>query len=1420
MDDSKKFVHLHNHSEFSILDGAARVADMAKKAAELGCPAIALTDHGRMAGLVSFYMECQKAGVKPICGMEAYITGMGRSRKDRVNYTADTKDHLGRPGREKTAYHLILQAKNQTGYDNLCLLTTESYATGYYYKPRIDYELLERHHEGLIVSSACVLGELSDLLLNNDYKKAREVALWYKNLFGDDYYIEVMNHGLEMERYVTRPLRELADELGIKTIVTNDAHYVEREDQRIQKSLMLLTFRKSWSDSDVSGSFFDDAGFVAKQGEIEDSEGGGEVDPIFETEDTLYLRTYDEMVEANIIEGGDGGRVQQELANTLEIAEKVEFEMPIIDASDTSQYFLPDYPIETDVKYDEYAESDYVIPDYIVDTIIDKLHELGSEDVNDLSEYLRIEEIEALRFLCWMCERNLERLVRPKIEARGEPLPMSFWIENPPSGFTVDHAHNSPDEVWIKTQLARGNTAEDIMQKYRDRLAYELSIVVAKHFIMYFLLVSSYVSWTKSTGASVGPGRGSGAGALLNYLSDITAVDPLPNDLMFERFLNPERSGYPDIDCDFSGVNRAKLWEHLRSIYGIENTSGVAAYTFFWGKAAIKAAARVLFDCSNDKRLSSELRKEGKNTSVSLSNALCDLIDNAPKLDLNNELDGSNPALDKLIASDKRYRQIIDLALILQGRISGESQHASAYIISPHPIIDRMPLMVNKDERAESQKTGERTTNFLIQFDGRAVQDQLGYVKLDLLAINDLEVIDNALRIVERQYGCKIDIENIPFDDKAAFDLVAEGHTSGIFQFDGSSVPNRLIRESKADRIADWSAINALNRPGSLQMGYDKQFVEGKLHPESIHYFTPAAEPYLKETYGTVPYQEILMLLSQDKNIVGFTGGQSDNMRKILAHKDKAKIQGIVDLAHDVAASNGVSTDVVDQFCEIAVAAGSYSFNKSHALAYALIAYRGAFIKSHFPECFLASMCTLKPQMKGKDKVPDYLEDARQLGVTVKPPHVNYSMNDFDVPEKGVIAFGLGGIKRVGQGAAPIIAEREVNGPFKDFTDFCTRVPKQVGKGPLEALIKAGALDGLGWSRMAMEESIDQIVDFRKRWFAEKEKKDLFADDLFGFADDTDDEDPGIELVAPFDTEYSERELMNKEKEQFGMYFEKDPRDFFRVSRYLTEKRLSENARTAFKAGAYDHPRFVNAGEAITLPDKTLVQFVANIGEVKAFRTKKGDMMASVYVWDNGVAESSRFGFAPTKSTIKCTIFPKTWANTTPPLVDDVVVITGRVSVDPNGEWPTAILVDKIEQLRPDTDWIGSAAPMSRAQEYAEAYAEMIARDEELADPSSARYMIPVLSFKNDTDLDAFLLDPDLEKYRGDGRVMVTVVGDESGKREEIVSLKQTRGMVAFAARYGAIAAKTRLPKAQRALERRAMMSGSTDDAPPAGQTA
>lgn len=1832
---SRTYVSLHTHSTHSIGDGISTPDDLAKRAAELGMPAMALTDHGRMSGLVSFEKACHEHNVKPIMGMEAYCCGIGRSRTERTNYTMDTRDLAGKPGHEKSCYHLILLAKDETGYDNLCRLTTESYATGFYYKPRIDYDLLHEHRDGLIVCSACVLGELSMAVQDDDIDKARRVIDWFRGEFGDDYFVEVQNHGLSMELSAMQTLRELADDSDVRTIVTNDSHYTLKGDAKLQKTVMLINRHKSWADADVRGSFFDDAS-VDGQRAIEDEHGGeGDSDPIFETSSELYVKSYDEMVEALRPNGGENGRVEQELANTLEIAERCEYEIPFIDPSDTDAYILPRYDVTTDVRYEEYERSSFAIPDYITKACVKELRDEGHDEVNKVSDYLDAGDMEALRFLMWLCEDGLRRRVIPKIDAGGNPMPDEMWIRNKPEGMHVIHTHKSPDEQWVRKQVEAGRTRDDMIQEYRDRLAYETGVVVAKRFVNYFLIVQSYVNYVRAQGEMVGPGRGSGAGSLLNYLSGITSVDPIPNDLLFFRFLNKDRKGYPDIDVDFSSHGRDDiLWPHLREVYGNDSTAMVAAYTYFWGKAAIKAAARVLFDCSSCRMMTPEQRRAGKDESITLSNALCDLIDNRPHLDLSDELTDKtdangrplgNEPLKALIKTDRRYQQIIDLALMLQGMISGESQHASAYILSPHPIVDKLPLMVSKDERERSTASGEPVQDYIIQYDGREIQDQLGYVKMDLLCINDLEVITQTIKKIHDAYGVDIDIDNIPFDCKTTFDLLRQGKTAGVFQFDGSPVPKRLITEGSADSLNDLSMINALDRPGALNMGMDKEFIERKRDKSKIKYFSPDAEEVLKKTYGlacvardsivmtsdgekpiqdirigdkvlaedcqwhnvsawydkgvrdtlrirtdfggelvctpdhkiltsdgwvradqlrkgmlikgampsdmphganvrtiepldykdwliglflanghspkhgvpniscgsrenaeriaeiartvlpdmqnihltmadghkygagitwhvvfsqtpsgthnghfgkqavrndmnallkqyglfgkvkdekkwpekysfstiigiiegdgtdqtqiltlkhhdlaysvykalleygihasiylrgdklawivsysdiehrirpiardysghdgcngyyiprkyleryhddmNIPYcvrkrylggtknhmtpgvnivkvrqhfgwschddehptwgkilsvvpdgmhhvyditvddnhsflcndlflsncfQESLMLLSENKNIVGFTPGEADTMRKILAHKDQSKINDVLKKAHERAAQNNVPEDVVNQFCDMAEAAGKYNFNSSHSLAYALIAYRGAFLKTFFPDCFLSSVSQIKPQMKGKDKIPDYLNEARQLGVELRPPHVNWSDIGFSVPEPHVIAYGLERIKGVGAAAQTIVDERHAHGEFTDITDFCCRVPKSVTKTALKALVSAGALDNLGWTRRALEASVDDLAEFRKKWFKEREKNvgqlslglDLGTsvsvpgnggDDAVRTVSDVDalyadgrhHNDHGTILMPPTTEEFPPYQMMEREHEAFGMYFSVMPEDWSQLSRLEADEWLEgkrkESARQNRDGVEIEGKRYrmINVSDVPLLPDSMRVVFTAMVedvtpkfGDTRGYRLFKNGKGATVFLIDWGVGAEGRFGFSPSESRVRLTCFERVWSGMPKPSPNSVVLVWGRVSV--SDKFPTSVIADGVRMLPYDA--VRFQGRKEQSDELMGRLREIAARE---SDPASTAYLVPRVSLPSRQAYDRFVADPLMHAKYDDlyGTAIVTYDGCDDDDADHIMRLAQTMGMVRYARdKYGATVTKVRLPIAESELARR-----------------
>lgn len=1866
MDTNHTYVSIHTHSEYSLNDGISMPSDLAKRAAELGMPAMALTDHGRMAGLIDFEKACHANNIKPILGMEAYITGMGRSRKERVNYNSLTKDLEGKPGHEKTCYHLILLAATEQGYSNLTKLTTESYSTGMYYsKPRIDYDLLEQYHEGLIVSSACMLGELSCAVQDNDIDKAKRIIAWNKRVFDDNYFIEIQNHGLDAELKAMKTLRELADEYDVRTVLANDSHYTYKKDANIQKTVMLLAHGKSWADADVSGSFFDNPEAHAQHALSED---GGDFDPFFETSDELYVKSYDEMLAVGRMNGGDNGRAEQELANTIEIANRCTYEIPFIDPEDTDAYILPKYDIKTDVRYDEYEKSHFVMPSYIEEACVKELHEEGYENVNTLSDFMSDDNFESLNFLMWLCSDGMKKRVMPKIEAGGKPMPDNMWITNKPEKLEIIHTHMSPDENWIKQQMDAGKTKQDILQIYKDRLAYETGVVVAKKFVNYFLIVQSYVNYVRAQGEMVGTGRGcltpdnmilteegtkpisdmhigdivydecgkkalvidkfiynideditkvitagdisltltrdhlvlvkrqsysddkpewihatdiqtgdalcrkygnhyvyrtvisvdtihyvgkvydlkvdtqnepsytteagivhnSGAGSLLNYLSGITSVDPLPNKLLFFRFLNKDRKGYPDIDCDFSSHGRDDiLWPHLRQVYGKDNTSMVATYTYYWGKAAIKAAAKALFDRTNDKKATRDERLAGRAKSVQSSKALCDLIDDKPKLDLQQELTDDtdsngnplgNTRLKELIKSDETYQQIIDLALKMQGMISGESQHASAYILSPHDITHTLPLMIPKTDRKESEETGEKIDNYIIQYDGREVQDQLGYVKLDLLCINDLEVITETLRKIHDVYDIDINIDNIPLDCKTVFDFLQQGKTAGVFQFDGSIVPRRLIMDGHADNINDLSMINALDRPGALGMGMDKEFIERKADPDKITYFSPDAKEVLKDTYGLACFQEGLMLLSESKHIVGFTPGEADTMRKILAHKDKAKIQGIIDLAHKRAKENNVPEKTVDYFCDMAVASGSYSFNhctsgdtmlyraascwrdtkyptheipveevyrrfnasaarnspdapirqkyrakdpnrglfvicrdtdgrarrhkvknvfqqgiqpvyrvtlengksgkftanhrlqaengykmvselisgedslwccdfeyekchkrynysnvkdgkhkgsraigkhtygsgkncvfytnggytafqkyhdsfdgiceicgrklepderyethhidgnrynnepnnlqnlcvschkkahyamgrvhrgqkgyptylskvvsveyvgeemtydveidseehnffangicshNSHSLAYAVIAYRGAFLKTFFPECFLSSVAEIKPQMKGKEKIPDYLNEAKLYGITILPPDVNESQAEFSVPERYHIRYGLDRIKDVGTAAQAIVDERNAHGPYTDLTDFLYRVPDSVSKKAIFALIEAGAMDNLGWTRRMLDAYFDDLMKFRRTVI--KQNKAAIANQLsFGFDNlgvqaitfgsdkvmtfmDADSafndgkhhNEHDYAILPPSSLDYSEYEYMQKAHDVLGLYFSRTPEDDTQLGKLQLDEELRagrfENAKQSMPGVTIDgkHYKLVNVKDIPELADKQNIVFTARISDqtfkfvdTVGYKMFKSGTGATLYISDWGVNAESKFGVAPVQRTARVTCFNRVWDTIkAKPVPGLVVKVWGHVTV--SDKFGRSVVADGVQML-PYDSVLFNGRP-DKAQQLNEQLAKIAAQ---LHDPESSKYEIARICFDDRESWENFINNDIIHARYDDlySDAIITYNGCSKSDSDMIYHMRIMRSLARYLVAIGASLSKTRLPIAQSELARR-----------------
>lgn len=1283
---SINFVHLHNHSEYSMLDGAQKTDDMANTARDLGQPAIAITDHGTMAGVLSFYNSCRNAGVKPIIGLEAYTTPLGVSRFSRESFQKRELKHT--PNYIRDNYHLILLAKNYTGYQNLCQLVTYSNSEGFFKRPRIDIELLKKYSEGIIVSNACVLGEVNNLLLSGNYERAKKVALTYREIFGDDYYFEIMNHELSIERAIMDPIRQLGRELSIPVIATNDSHYTLASDVKLQKTLMLAGFKKSWADSNVKGYFFDEGPIAEQKQKLLETNNDSDAvsDPIFEMSPELYLKNSDEMIKA-LTPGSESFTPEEELEfatrelqTTLEIADKCNCNLPIINPANIKDYHMPYYTISKDIRAKQWEkeQQSYSMPRELGAAIVPVVAKVRPDKGRTLQSLLSEHELDMLRFITWICERRLDTLVRPKIEAKGESLSKKYWIQGDTNNIIqIDSAHNSPDELFYKEKISEGYSTESILDIYRTRLYYELSIITRQGFLDYFGIVQDYINYSKTNGGQIGAGRGSGAGSLINYLLGITSVDPITSELLFERFLNPDRVGLPDIDSDISPSFRDnKLIPHLREKYGTEYTAKVTTYNYFYGKAALRAAARLLFNPPLSVKLGDELSK---------------LVEDTPKLDLRTQVDGSNPQFQQKLASSLEARQVYELALQLQGRISGEGVHASAFIIAPEPIINLMPLTVSKDDRKEAEKTGKGSTDYLIQYDGTQVQELLGFVKFDLLGLKDLDVIEETLQHIEKVYNIKINIEQLPLDEKKVFNMLVEGYNTGIFQFDSSATAENLIIASEASSIGDLSLINALNRPGPLGMNYDKDFIRNKHNPEHISYFSPIAEKYLKGTYGVVAYQETIIQLAQDPNIIGLTPGQADHLRKVISKKKKKDLDDMEALVRKTAKTNKVPQSTVDVFWQVALAAGSYSFNKSHALCYAITAYRGAFLKYFFPECFFAAMANIKPKQKQKDRVPDYLREARSLGVTIKQPHVNYSNDGYSVPEPKLLALGIGGIKGVGVSGKMIIDERNENGTYPTIWDFLMRTGNATTKSKLEALAKAGALDNLTIPRKALIEDSETLIEFKKRGieihdFLQKPLKNPFFSHKFGINSIT---QYTANLPINYNTEYPITKLVAEEYKQYGMSFIADPFDLYSNSIHKTEANILNINQNNTQEDKQQTSQYLTTKELINIlesnePLANEYIFIGFLCDKQEFKKKNG---ATFTFEGYGPAQESKTGKHPTTYTVKALgMYNKNLELKNNSSLYKMFIIKGNIQ-ERNSSWGRSL-------------WINNAIPLTINNEY------------------------------------------------------------------------------------------------------------------------
>ena len=1026
------FVHLHVHTQYSILDGLSDIKKLFTRAQELGMPGLAITDHGNMFGVKDFRDISEKfPDVKPIIGCEIYVTR---------HY-----DHKLKDNDHKKYYHLILLAKNYDGYRNLMKIVSIGHIEGNYYRPRVSHEVIEKYHDNLICCSACMAGEIAQGILAGDEKGVDEAIEWHKRVFGEDYYLEVMMHktevpGLSLDTYNLQKeycseIFKLAQKHGVKVVATNDVHFVRKEDGPVHDRLICLTTNANVDDP--------------KRLRYTQQE---------------YLKSKEEMAEIF----PDHPEV---LANTLEVCDKVErYEI-------NRGHVLPKFQIDSSFL----EKIDYYLEKY-ADIIDNGRYEIRKDhDGNVIEKNYRGDEFcKSVAFLCHLTYEG-----------------------------------------------ARGRYGDTLTQEQEERLHFELMTISYMGFPDYFLIVQDFINWGRRNGVSVGPGRGSAAGSCVAYCLGITNLDPIRYDLLFERFLNPERISMPDIDVDFDDEGRYRVIQYVQEHYGADHISHVITFGTMAAKLAVKDVARIsnlpipesnrLTKMIPDRPIIVRENGEEKEYKPTLANSVKYVKE------LNNEYENGDPLV----------KEVLNYALQLEGCIRQTGIHACAMIIGRGNLTDYIPITTGVDKA-----TGQVV--WVSQYEGTKIED-VGMLKMDFLGLKTLSIIDRCLAMVKKRYGHVIDIEKIPIDDPAVFDLYSRGDTKSIFQFESGGMKEWLIK-LHPERFEDLIAMNALYRPGP--MDYIPDFVAGKNDPSKIHYDLPDMEEYLKETYGVTVYQEQVMRLSQ--KLAGFSKGKADKLRKAMGKKQKDVLDSLKGAFMKGATANGYPQETLEKIWKDWEAFAKYAFNKSHATCYAWVSYQTAWLKAHYPSEFQAS--NLTQNISNMEEMKEIMADCRKAGIKVLSPDVNESDAQFSVNRQGDVRFGLGGLKGFGENVVnAIIAEREANGSFKDLFDFVERMGNAVGRKPLETLVYSGALDSFGIKRMqyfCQGKSGELFIDELVRYSVLYRNDTLNSESsLFG---DVEELKPVRPEVPVFIGEEDSLELLQKEKEFVGMYLSSHPLDRYR----------------------------------------------------------------------------------------------------------------------------------------------------------------------------------------------------------------------------------------------------------------------------------
>lgn len=1074
---ARNFTHLHLHTEYSLLDGACRIEGLMQRVKALGQTAVAITDHGVMYGCVDFYKAAKKAGVKPIIGCEVYVAT--RTRFDKVN-------------RIDGSNHLVLLCKNETGYKNLIKMVSAGFTEGFYNKPRVDHELLEEYHEGLICLSACLAGEIPQALLAGDYEKAKNLARYYEDLFGKgNYYIEIQDHGLDEQRTVLPLLVRLSRETGIPLVATNDAHYLEKEDSRMQHILICIQTNKTVNDDDV----------------LE-----------FGT-DEFYVKSTEEMYELF-------SAWPEACENTNRIAEMCSFDF-------------------------EFG--------------VTKLPYFVAPDGMDNKEYF-----------VKLCRDGLLR-----------------------------------------------RYGADVPEDIRARLDYEISIIDRMGYINYYLIVFDFINYAKSQGIPVGPGRGSGAGSLAAYCVGITNIDPIKYNLLFERFLNPERVSMPDFDIDFCYERRQEVIDYVIRKYGADHVAQIVTFGTMAARAAIRDVGRVL------------------DMPYGTVDGIAKLVPMEPKMTLTKALSISRE-LKARYDADPQVKELIDMSLKLEGMPRHASTHAAGVVITREAADEYVPLATND---------GNPVTQFTM-----TTIEELGLLKMDFLGLRTLTVIDDAEKMIrKREPGFSMDA--VPYDDQRVYAMLNAGETEGVFQMESGGM-TQAVMGLQSKSLEDIIAIISLYRPGPMES--IPTYIANRHNPGNVKYKTPQLEHILDVTNGCIVYQEQVMQICRE--LAGFSYGQADLVRRAMSKKkhdvmEKERqhfVHGNTEPGHECAGcvANGISETVANAIFDDMSSFASYAFNKAHAAAYAVVAYQTAYLKRHYPREFMAALLTSVLDNTGK--VIEYTAECQRMGIRVLPPDINASDAGFTVEGKD-IRFGLLALKNVGRNLIATVVRERSGTPYRSLYDFCKRLHgTEINRRAVESMIKSGAFDNLEAKRRSMMDGVEGIL----KSVESEARRNLDGQiDLFGALDGEQESGRNVYKLPDSGEEYPYDILLQMEKEVSGLYLSGHPLDHYRpVIEEVSTCRISELV-----------------GENAHAYDEQNVTLVCTVVRTKTINTKAGGMMAFITVED-------------LSGSMEVLAFPKVLLAASEAVHDNaVVVIKGRVSY--KEDEPSKLIADSIvdvERYEPD----------------------------------------------------------------------------------------------------------------------------------------